>query len=92
VMVRLEVVFAGVVGVTESQLPPDVVVAAAVKDTAEEADKVTGCEKGVVEPMMAVGVQEAGLGVMAGGRAPVAAIVALVRLYVAMEAPPRERE
>lgn len=68
---RAEVVLASA-GVTESQLPPEVVDAAVVNDTAADADKLIVWVKGTVEPNGAVGVQPLGLGVMAGGAEPVA--------------------
>lgn len=81
-IVRDELVFAAT-GDTDSQLPPDVVEALVVNCTSEEGTdvvKVTVCDKTVVDPCVAVGVQAAGLGVTVGGGLPVVTSVALVRV------------
>jgi hypothetical protein len=65
-------------GVTDNQLPPPVTLV--VKDTGEEADRLSFWVRGVVDPTIADGIQDAGLGVMVGGAAPVAVIRPPVRL------------
>jgi len=71
-------------GVTESQLPPVVVVALVRNDTAPSGtlvEKVTICDTGVVDPAeTAGGVQDVRLGVTVGGGVPVAMMVPPVML------------
>ena len=78
-MVALDDVFAAE-GVTESQVWPVGFVAVLVvnetKAGATGAVKLIGCDKEVVEPCAADGVQAAGLGVTAGGGVPAATRVA----------------
>lgn len=61
-------------GVTDSQLPVPFVLTLVVNETGAEADRLIVWVSRVVEPMVAVGVQDRGLGVMVGGGAPVAVI------------------
>lgn len=75
-------------GVTDSQLPPSVVVTLVVNDTAAEGTdevNVTGCDRGVVEPRAAVGVQAVGLGVTVGGVCPGPVATAMMLPFVRLK-------
>jgi hypothetical protein len=80
-------------GVTESQLPPVVVVALVRNDTAPSGtlvEKVTVCETGVLDPAeTAGGVQDVRLGVTVGGGVPVAMSVPSVMLKTEGDPPLR---
>ena len=78
-MMMGELVFA-IAGVTDSQLPPSVVVTLVTNETAAYAGggtvvNTTFCDKRAVEPSGAEGVQAGGLGVTRGGAVPVAVSV-----------------
>ena len=95
VIVRDDVEFMPLAGVTESQVPPVTVLALGVNETAPpvsagEVVNVICCEMGVVEPaVIAAGVQDVRLGIATGGGVPVTSSVPSVRVNTVGLPPPR---